>query len=184
MKVDTPPHLFGQGPMKVDTPPHLFGQGPMKVDTPPHLVGQGPATSRHPKNIVLTTGNAMGNGRVTLTVELITRYPMFNILFESLSDMSFVKLENVFAIKNPAENCIFFVGYHHHQEDIKATLATAESIIKINPLRLDNIKVCGGNPPVLYLGEETADGFGKRVAVRLVQEGDTNWGLGFDNVIV
>ncbi|KAF4707251.1 hypothetical protein FOZ63_028256 [Perkinsus olseni] len=86
--------------------------------------------------------------------------------FHSLDNWAFTRFPYIpiYGSVRPPFACHWF----NYEDDLTPDLATAEAIISIYPLRLDNIRLCIARGHwTLHLGEDTDDGVGKKVVIPL-----------------
>ncbi|KAF4650408.1 hypothetical protein FOZ61_000348 [Perkinsus olseni] len=86
--------------------------------------------------------------------------------FDSLENRAFTRFPYIpiYGSVRPPFACHWF----NYEDDLTPDLATAEGIMNIYPLRLDNIGLCVVRGHwTLHLGEDTDDGVGKKVVIPL-----------------
>ncbi|KAF4728246.1 hypothetical protein FOZ63_015728, partial [Perkinsus olseni] len=92
-----------------------------------------------------------------------TRFPRVRI-HRLVDDLSSTRLKGPFG-ERP---WCYGVDKRGLTRDATPDLATAEGIMNVYPLRLDNIRLCiEGSHWTLHLGEDTDDGVGKKVVITL-----------------
>ncbi|KAF4660080.1 hypothetical protein FOZ61_004269 [Perkinsus olseni] len=131
-----------------------------------------------------TTGLArvIVEGAIVVLGKLVTLCGPVYLTCESTdSDASFIRLPPLRVEGSPlypsqirglqSLGCYYFGA--QSQEEITPELATAEGIMKISPLRMDNIYICiNSGMWRIHLGEETVDGWGREVVLPLVDVDD------------
>ncbi|KAF4660999.1 hypothetical protein FOZ61_003616 [Perkinsus olseni] len=133
------------------------------------------------KQAVTAVGRVMVEGMLTLAEGQKGITGSVAITFESLIDKSFVSFP--FPGVLVCEDCSSYGWSDHRPPPIVSSsdglsiwtpeLATAEGIMKISPLRVDNIYICiNSGMWRIHLGEETVDGLGREVVLPLVDVDD------------
>ncbi|KAF4679237.1 hypothetical protein FOZ60_015320 [Perkinsus olseni] len=134
------------------------------------------------KQGVTEAGKVVVEGRVkSVGGKMILSGPV-NMTFESTLDHSFARLHlpGLHPISTHAGHNTYY-GLRCYRpwqpfdglSELTPELATAEGIMKISPLRMDNIYICiNSGMWRIHLGEETVDGLGREVVLPLVDVDD------------
>ncbi|KAF4692777.1 hypothetical protein FOZ60_012679 [Perkinsus olseni] len=113
-------------------------------------------------------------GAILVLGELVTLCGPVYLTCESNSDASFFRSPPLYPSHirglQPL-GCYYLQG--QSEEDMTAALAVAETMLRISPLRMDNIYICiNSGMWRIHLGEETVDGLGREVVLPLVDVDD------------